>query len=153
MHEVIERAYRGDSARQGWSHEADLLSDTRTDRETLEAILANPHSMLLMAETDGVPQGCVQVTDHGGGSAYLGLLCVEPLLQAGGLGRRLIAAAEKTARLHYRAYRITMTVIEQRTELIAYYRRRGYEPTGRRLDFPVLIDPPLFMRELAKPLE
>ena len=26
MHPVIERAYRGDSARQGWTHEADLLS-------------------------------------------------------------------------------------------------------------------------------
>ncbi len=149
---MIERAYRGDTARQGWSHEADLLSDSRTDREALEAILADPRSTLLMADADGVPKGCVQVTDHGGGTAYLGLLCVEPLLQAGGLGRQLIAAAEQMARNVFHARRMTMTVIEQRTELIAYYRRRGYEPTGRRLDFPVVVEPPLFMRELAKPL-
>ena len=36
LHPVVERAYRGDSARQGWTHEADLLSDTRTDLATLE---------------------------------------------------------------------------------------------------------------------
>ena len=26
LHELIERAYRGDTARAGWSHEADLLN-------------------------------------------------------------------------------------------------------------------------------
>lgn len=150
---MIERAYRGDTARQGWSHEADLLSDTRTDMATLDAILADPHSILLMAEACGAPIGCVQVTDHGGGTAYLGLLCIEPRLQAAGLGRQLIAAAEQTARSDFHARRMTMTVIEQRTELIAYYRRRGYEPTGRQLDFPVIVEPPLFMRELAKQLD
>lgn len=120
---------------------------------TLEAILADPRSILLMAEADGAPIGCGQVTDRGDGSAYLGLLCVDPLLQAGGLGRQLIAAAEQTARSDFHARRMTMTVIEQRLELIAYYRRRGYEPTGRRVDFPVIVEPPLFMRELAKPLD
>lgn len=150
---MIERAYRGDTARQGWSHEADLLSDPRTDRATLDAILADPRSTLLMAEAGGVPVGCVQVTDKGGGTAYLGLLCVDPERQAGGLGRRLIAAAEQTARNAFHARTTTMTVIEQRVELIAYYRRRGYEPTGRRIDFPVSVEPPLFMAELAKPLD
>lgn len=150
---MIERAYRGDTARQGWSHEADLLSDTRTDMATLKAILADPDSILLMAEADGAPVGCVQVTDHGGGTSYLGLLCIEPRLQAAGLGRQLIAAAEQTARSTFRARRMTMTVIEQRVELIAYYCRRGYASTGRQLDFPVRVEPPLFMRELAKQLD
>lgn len=150
---MIERAYRGDTARQGWSHEADLLSGPRTDMATLDAILADAHSTLLMAEADGSPIGCVQVTDHGDGTAYLGLLCVDPECQADGLGRRLIAAAEQMARTEFHASTMTMTVIEQRTELIAYYRRRGYAPTGRRVDFPVAVEPPLFMRELAKALE
>lgn len=149
---MIERAYRGDTARQGWSHEADLLSDPRTDRATLDAILADPRCTLLMAEADGAPMGCVQVTDKGDGTAYLGLLCVDPDRQASGLGRRLIAAAERAARTEFHARATTMTVIEQRVELIAYYRRRGYEPTGRRVDFPVPVEPPLFMAELAKPL-
>ena len=152
LHPIIERAYRGDSARQGWTHEADLLFDTRTDMSTLSAIIANPASHLLVAEQDGQPIGCVQITDMGGGRAYLGLLCIEPLLQAGGLGRNLIEQAEAQARALFAAKVMTMSVIEQRSELISYYQRRGYAPTGQRLDFPIQLDPPFFMTELAKTL-
>ena len=30
LHPLIERAYRGDTAKAGWTHEADLLFDDRT---------------------------------------------------------------------------------------------------------------------------
>ncbi|MDF0489443.1 GNAT family N-acetyltransferase [Sphingomonas sp. H39-1-10] len=152
LHPVIERAYRGDAARAGWTHEADLLDGERIDRAALAAIVADPAARLLVAVDGGVPIGCVQVSDHGGGTAYLGLLCIEPLRQAAGLGRRLIAAAETTARDTFGAHRIEMTVIENRTELIAYYERRGYARTGERRDFPIAVQPPLFMTVLAKPL-
>jgi ribosomal protein S18 acetylase RimI-like enzyme len=152
LHAVIERAYRGDAARAGWTHEADLLGGQRTDRDTLAAILVDPHSRLLVATADGVPIGCVQISDHGGGTAYLGLLCIEPRLQAAGLGRRLIAAAEHGARAAFGANQIEMTVIENRAELIAYYERRGYTRTSERRDFPIAVEPPLFMTVLAKSL-
>ena len=45
-----------------------------------------------------------------------------------------------------------MTVIENRAELIGYYARRGYARTGERRDFPIAVEPPLFMAVLAKPL-
>jgi hypothetical protein len=45
-----------------------------------------------------------------------------------------------------------MTVIEKRGELIAYYERRGYVRSSERRDFPVTVDPPLFMAVLEKPL-
>ncbi|SDA29332.1 GNAT family N-acetyltransferase [Sphingomonas sp. NFR15] len=152
LHPVIERAYRGDAARAGWTHEADLLDGARIDRAALAAIVADPAARLLVAVDGGEPIGCVQVSDHGGATAYLGLLCIEPLRQAAGLGRRLIAAAETTARDTFGAHRIEMTVIENRTELIAYYERRGYARTGERRDFPIAVQPPLFMTVLAKPL-
>ena len=41
LHQVVERAYRGDSAKQGWTHEADLLFDTRTDLSTLHGLIAS----------------------------------------------------------------------------------------------------------------
>ena len=150
LHPLIERAYRGDSARRGWTHEADLLSGTRTDAATLTAIVADPAQVLLMAEEDAVPLGCVNVAMRGGGLAYLGLLCIEPEKQALGLGRQLIAAAEAHARDAFGCTTIEMTVIEQRTELIAYYQRRGWQLTGERRDFPIPLDPPFFMRVLAK---
>ncbi|MHA6723717.1 GNAT family N-acetyltransferase [Sphingomonas sp. RS2018] len=152
LHPVIERAYRGDAARLGWSHEADLLSGKRTDTATLAAIVADPKQRLLVAREAGVVIGSVVVADLGNALAYLGLLCIEPAQQAGGRGRTLIAAAEATARDVFGATRMEMTVIEQRTELIAWYIRRGYLTTGERRDFPIAVDPPLFMTVLEKPL-
>jgi GNAT superfamily N-acetyltransferase len=149
---VIQRAYRGDSARRGWTHEADLLDDVRIDLASLESILGDPATRLLVAFDGNAPIGCVQVTGKGDGMAYLGLLCVEPDVQAGGLGRQLMTAAESCARQIFDAAAIEMTVIEQRTELIAYYERRGYARTGERRDFPVAVEPPLFMTVLVKPL-
>lgn len=153
LHPVIERAYRGDSARAGWTHEADIITEgARTDLDTLTAILADPAQRLLIARQGEQVIGCVTVANRGDGLAYLGLLCVDPLLQAAGLGRKLVEAAETTARAAFGADRIEMTVIEQRAELIAWYVRLGYTPSGERRDFPIAMVPPLFMTVLVKPL-
>ena len=152
LHAVIERAYRGEAARAGWTHEGDLIEGARTDAATLEAILADSHARLLIALNDDSPIGCVQVTDRGDGLCYLGLLCVEPTLQTGGLGKQLLEAAEALARDTFVASGMEMTVIDRRTELIAYYERRGYARTPERRDFPIAVTPPLFMTVLVKPL-
>lgn len=133
---LVHGAYRGDSARRGWTHEADLLDGQRIDLESLSAVIADPAQTVLLAEQGGSPVGCVQITDKGGGLAYLGMLSVEPSLQGSGLGRRLIEAAEAEARNRYGARRMEMTVIVQRTELIDWYVRRGYAPTGETRPFP-----------------
>lgn len=153
LHPVVERAYRGESARAGWTHEADLIVEgARTDLQTLQAIIEDPAQRLLIAEREGDPIGCVQVTDRGKGLAYLGLLSVDPQLQAGGLGKKLLDAAERVARDVFDARRMEMTVIDKREELIAWYRRRGYLPSGEMRDFPIPLDPPLTMAVLVKPL-
>ena len=152
LHAVIERAYRGDSARQGWTHEADLVSGTRTDMPTLQAIVADPQQALLTLFEGRSPLGCVNVANRGDGLAYLGLLCIEPARQADGLGNLLLAAAEAHARDLFGCSCIEMTVLEQRRELIAYYERRGWRRTGERRPFPVPLDPPYVMEVLAKPL-
>ncbi|MGE7196953.1 GNAT family N-acetyltransferase [Brevundimonas naejangsanensis] len=139
---LIESAYRGDSAKAGWTHEADLLEGQRTDEAELRDILADASRLLLLAEIDGALIGCVQVADQGEGLAYLGLLTVDPARQAGGLGRRLIDAAEAEAAARFAATRMEMTVIRQRAELIAWYERRGYRLTGETRPFP--LDDPRF---------
>jgi ribosomal protein S18 acetylase RimI-like enzyme len=152
LHAVIERAYRGDSARQGWTHEADLVSGTRTDLPSLQAIVADPDQVLLALFEKRTPLGCVNVANRGDGVAYLGLLCIEPARQSDGLGRELLAAAEEHARTVFGAEAIEMTVLEQRSELIAYYERRGWWRIGERRPFPVPLDPPYVMEVLAKSL-
>jgi ribosomal protein S18 acetylase RimI-like enzyme len=64
------------------------------------------------------------------------MLTVAAPLQARGLGRRLIVTAEARARERFAATRMEMTVIVQRSELIAWYQRRGYVLTGERRPFP-----------------
>jgi GNAT superfamily N-acetyltransferase len=152
IHPVIERAYRGETARAGWTHEADLVGGNRTDIPTLAAIVDDPSQRLLIALQDDVPIGCVQVSDKGNGLAYLGLLCIDPTLQAGGHGKQLVAAAEDCAREAFGATRMEMTVIDVRRRLIAFYERRGYVVSGEKCDFPIPLDPPLFMDVLIKDL-
>jgi GNAT superfamily N-acetyltransferase len=148
---LIQRAYRGDDARAGWTHEADLLDGERIGITELEAMIADPAERLLVGFDGDRMVGCVRVANSGNGLAYLGLLCVDPLLQTGGYGKQLIAAAEETAHREFGADRIEMTVIDRRAELIAFYERRGYAQVGTR-DFPVVVDPPLHMVVLEKSL-
>ena len=152
LHPVIERAYRGETARGGWTHEADLIRGARTDISTLTAIVEDPTQRLLIALQDDATIGCVQVSDRGDGLAYLGLLCIDPTLQTGGYGKQLVAAAEDAARDAFHAHRMEMTVIDVRRKLIEFYERRGYRISGEKRDFPIPLDPPLFMDVLVKDL-
>lgn len=140
LHPLIERAYRGETARAGWTHEADLLFDDRTSADELSALIADPDRVILLARRDDRLVGCVQVARAGPDRAYLGMLTVDPALQASGLGRHILAAAEREAVARFAARRMEMTVIHRRAELIAWYERRGYASTGERRPFPV--DPP-----------
>lgn len=140
--DLVHSAYRGDRARSGWTHEADLLEGQRTDAAALTAVLGDPKQLILLAFEGTALTGCVQISDQGGGTAYLGLLSIAPERQAQGLGRVLIAAAEEEAKRTFGAAVMEMTVIRQREELVAYYERRGYARTGEERPFP--LDDPRF---------
>ena len=97
LHQLIERAYRGDTARQGWSHEADLLSGPRTSVAELQAILDDPARHLLVCrDGDGSVRCCVMLWEKGDGLVYLGMLTIDPALQGTGRGKKLLAAAERS---------------------------------------------------------
>lgn len=136
LHALVERAYRGETARAGWSHEADLLKGPRTSQEELAEFLADPVRHLLVWRDEGAIRACVLLWEKGGGLVYLGMLTVEPGLQGGGLGKRLLAAAEDFARERLGAARMEMQVFERRQELLSFYERRGFRLTGERRPFP-----------------
>lgn len=102
----------------------------------MAAILANPRQRTIVAERAGTLAGSVTITDLGGKRAYLSMLAVEPDGQTQGLGRTLIAAAERQAVTVFGTKFMEMTVIGRRAELIAYYERRGYRRTGETRRFP-----------------
>jgi ribosomal protein S18 acetylase RimI-like enzyme len=153
LHALIESAYRGDSARAGWTHEADLLETPRTSAETLAGVIGDPDELMLLFLDGPALVGCVQLTRRSPSRAYLGLLTVDPRRQAGGLGKRILAAAEAEAAQRFGADVMELSAVSQRAELIAYYQRRGYSPTGEQRPFPVAVDPPLTLLVLEKPLQ
>lgn len=133
--ELIESAYRGDASRVGWTTEADILDGQRTDPEGVLAVIKSPDSRLLTVERDGRVVACCQL-EHRGDHAYFGMFAVSPQQQGTGLGKVIIAEAERTAREVWGVEEMHMTVISVRNDLIAWYERRGYRRTGRMTPFP-----------------
>jgi ribosomal protein S18 acetylase RimI-like enzyme len=132
---LIESAYRGDASRVGWTTEADILQGQRTDPEGVLAVIKSPDGRLLTVEREGRIVACCQL-EHRGDHAYFGMFAVSPGLQGAGLGKVIIAEAERLARDTWGATEMHMTVISVREDLIAWYERRGYRRTGRTTPFP-----------------
>lgn len=135
--DLVNSVYRGDSSRQGWTTEADLLDGQRTDLASLQEFLSrgSDRSLMLVGETDQRLIACVQLERHGQ-EAHLGMLSVNAQEQAQGIGRQMIAAAERGVIEHWRATTLALSVIHLRQELIAWYQRRGFLPTEERSEFP-----------------
>lgn len=132
---LIESAYRGDASRAGWTTEADILEGQRTDPQGVLNVVKSADSRLLTVEQDGRVVACCQL-EHRGDHAYFGMFAVSPALQGAGLGKVIIAEAERSARETWGAREMHMTVISVRNDLIAWYERRGYRRTGRMTPFP-----------------
>ena len=133
---LINSAYRGDASKKGWTTEANLLKgDLRTDISTLAGLIENPQSVILKYTTaENVIAGSVYLEIQEKG-LYLGMLTVSPQLQAAGIGRQLLVAAEEYAK-EKECPCIFMSVISVRHELIAWYERHGYKNSGETKPFP-----------------
>lgn len=131
--ELVNSAYRGDTSRQGWTTEADLLDGTRVDEMIIYRLLTTKNTTILKY-IDGLDiLGCVELRVEPEG-LYLGMLSVRPNLQGEGIGKKLLQAAEIHAR-EFACPKIFMTVISVRQELIDWYVRHGYQLTGERKPF------------------
>ncbi|MBX3246070.1 MAG: GNAT family N-acetyltransferase [Myxococcales bacterium] len=131
---LVESAYRGEGSRVGWTTEADLLGGRRTGEDEVGP-LVDAGAMHVWVR-GGEVVGCVLLRPEAAGPAYLGMLTVRPTEQGRAVGDAILAAAERYARNVLGARAIRMTVISVRSELIAWYARRGYQRTGERAPFP-----------------
>ncbi len=133
--DLVESAYRGESSRVGWTTEADLLDGQRTDAAEVGSIMRRPGSVIILAESDDGLVGSCQLERHGEDAAYFGMFAVRPSEQGAGIGRALIGEARRLAQ-EWGCAVLRMTVIRQREDLIAWYRRLGFHPTGETEPFP-----------------
>ncbi len=130
---LVNSAYRGDSSRLGWTTEADLLDGTRTDAAAIRELIQTPGTTILKYVQEEQLLGCIELRNDRA-KLYLGMLTVSPSQQNKGLGKKLMKAAEEEAgRQHCKS--IYMTVISVRKELIDWYIRQGFMPTGDRKPF------------------
>lgn len=132
---LVNSAYRGESGKQGWTTEADLLDGQRTDTQEVERLIEANGSMILLGDRGIELVASVHLEQHEEG-AYLGMLAVSPTWQGRGVGKAMMAEAERKAALDFGAQKMLMTVITLRHELIEFYGRCGYARTGRVQPFP-----------------
>ncbi len=132
---LAESSFRGDASRAGWTTEADLLDGRRTGADEIEAILDDPSQVILIERDQADVLRASVVLRHDGDVAWLGMLAVRPVEQGGGIGKRVVAAAEAFVTARWDVHRMRMKVIVQRSELIAWYQRRGYRLTGETAPF------------------
>jgi ribosomal protein S18 acetylase RimI-like enzyme len=130
--QLVNQAYRG----AGWTSEAELISGPRVDLETLQDISDNGNTIIFAATNNREALlGCVSLSPADMGEWYLSMLAVNPAIQANGMGKAILAAAEHYAR-EQGATSVKISVIQQRESLIAWYERRGYRRTGALEPFP-----------------
>lgn len=139
---LIERAYRGPEAAGKWTSEADLLKGPRTSREEIVELVAREDSRFILAEDGRKLMGCCLVQGMSPdpalaiNAAYFGMFAIEPGTHGAGLGKVVIAEAERRVKELWGANQMVMTVINLREPLIEWYQRRGYRLTGATLPFP-----------------
>lgn len=134
LNKLINAAYRGEESKKGWTTEAEILGGIRIDEDALAQLLAKPEvNILKLSNLNGEILGtvCLEVKTS---KLYLGMFAVSPIAQGNGIGKSLLMAAEHYA-LQNNCTKIVISVISTRSELVNWYSRHGYVPTGGSVAF------------------
>ncbi|MEP7209773.1 MAG: GNAT family N-acetyltransferase, partial [Alphaproteobacteria bacterium] len=100
---LIERAYRGPETAGQWDSESHLLAGPRTNVEEIAGLIARDDSRFVVAEAGRRLIGCAliqqtTVADAIGPGCYFGMFATDPTIRAAGLGKQVLAEAERRAR-------------------------------------------------------
>jgi ribosomal protein S18 acetylase RimI-like enzyme len=146
-----------------WTTEAHLLGGPRVTRDELQRLLGlDPKTKAALfvveervaTDKDGEDDlwavvGCVLVEKEDDGG-HLGMFSVHPLRQGRGLGRLLLDAGEAHITDVFGCHTVLLHVLGQRTDLLAFYQRRGYTLLPRDAH-PFLGVPPHLGQSLVAP--
>lgn len=136
LERLINTAFRNDTTTQVFLS-ADHAPIDVTDVPTIIAKTAQPDCAVLVGtDPDGTIVTHCSVRKLSDSCAWFGLLAVDVRCQNRGLGSQVLAYAEQYARQAWGSQRMEFDVVCTRAELIAWYRHRGYRPTGETRPFP-----------------
>jgi len=102
----------------------------------LEALAASRHDNVWVAERDGTVVGLVAIhvsssLERDGEVAKVSAIVVDEAARRRGVGNQLMTLAEREARRRG-CVLLFLTTSERRQDAHAFYRRLGFEETGRR---------------------
>lgn len=109
--------------------EAFFVRGPRIDADEVRALMARGRFLVVPA-TDGIGLDAGVYIEARGERGYLGLLSVRTAAQGRGLGSAMLQAAERA--LSDTCHTVGIHVVDVRTDLDPFYRRRGYERVGHR---------------------
>lgn len=134
---LINKSYREQQDRS-WTTELDWVEGQRITEFQLEAQLQLRNSTLLIAETSASKLiACIGLTFENN-QVEIGTFCTDPQVQNMRVGRSVLEYAEQYAlKEDPHLTSAVMYVLDVRSELIAYYERRGYMKTGNKQPYPV----------------
>ena len=121
-----------------------FLDRDRTSAEEIAHYLETGTFFVVDAE-DGALASCMHLAQQGD-RVYIGMLAVNPAEQGRGLGRQMMAAAERHA-VSLGCHAIDLRIVNRRTELPPFYRSLGFLDCGTDpFEDPQLTKPCHFIR-------
>jgi len=130
---LINTAYRTPG---GWTTEAGMILGDRIQEQQLYELLNSAHFQLFVLEIENKLFGCIGVS-LGQQVAEIGSFAVAPAEQNSGYGKQLLDFAESHIFEIFKKNVIQISVLNVRTELLAYYQRRGYQLTEKIEAYPL----------------
>ena len=135
--DLINLAYRAESERS-WTTEKAFVDGTRITNEQLSEDLSRSNFKLFVGENEqGLLVACIGLSlDHN--SVEIGTFAIDSSVQNLGYGKQMLNYVEAYVAQSCSEVRdLIMYVLDVRSELIAYYQRRGYQITGHTAPYPV----------------
>lgn len=143
LHRIIHSSYR---TTKSWTTEHELVAGERISQDGIAQLIEDGVDRIFVAEIEmdngRVPAGCICVElacrhedmalpdDH----AMLGLFAVDPEHQSRGIGNKLLSHALDFVKEENCKF-VTIWVIEQREDIMAWYARKGFVHTDKRVPF------------------
>lgn len=136
IQQLVNRAYAAPDAARSWTNESGIVSGQRVSVADIEQLLTAPDTTLLVAVQEGAIIGSVTLI-YGKDYSKLNMLAVDPAYQQYGIGKQLIDFSERFLRQHFNSRKLRIDVVASRSELLAFYQRRGFVNLNTPYPYPV----------------